>query len=582
MWTCHKCGKPVFFAERRQSLGVDWHPWCLKCEECGKILKIGQHSEHKGTPYCDIPCYSALFGPKLFGHGSTVESHQSFGQRSKSFIREQKDLMRNIREYNAFNSRRPDSGGGKMELVHREVNSRMVLEGVLRVYWGVDTSIRLREFDDKRIIAKMERQRKAKSLGCPPLDDPAFQHLEQLETKAETSTLNGTHPQGCDDGVVRQKSLEAQLESNGQNGSENIAENATDRQQSEPDLCQSVKMRAKDSDSSIDKDADRRKSFNDIHPLTKRSRFQTMPVRLAQDEWDEIDELLAVERHFGETDRVYHTICTGATLPAKLGEQEMAILGRGEPQRDIPSAVSTRSSTLEKLFWARKSVSEETSESASQEFQSLPTYLSDQDEVGQTTRNLKDPLIEAETVKEPEKRKGGPRALRRRHGKKMDRSKVRRKSSINGHWYDRDTSVFTPPKGSSMSVYVTSLLPTNEVLRMILEKYQIESEQNQFALYVVKDNGERRLVTDCEFPLLLRVNLGADESVAKLYLLDRSSTTEIGHEVAQYLRFSYAECRAILNMFYEEEEHEVEKIKYKYQAMKKRIRERMFDLRVRF
>ena len=28
-----------------------------------------------------MPCYSALFGPKLFGHGSQVESHQSFGKR---------------------------------------------------------------------------------------------------------------------------------------------------------------------------------------------------------------------------------------------------------------------------------------------------------------------------------------------------------------------------------------------------------------------------------------------------------------------------------------------------------------------
>ena len=37
--------------------------------------------QHKETPYCHVPCYSALFGPKLFGHGSQVESHQSFGKR---------------------------------------------------------------------------------------------------------------------------------------------------------------------------------------------------------------------------------------------------------------------------------------------------------------------------------------------------------------------------------------------------------------------------------------------------------------------------------------------------------------------
>ena len=76
MWKCQKCGLPVYFAERRQSLGYDWHPNCLRCEECGKILSPGTHAEHKGLPYCHIPCYAALFGPQLFGHGSTTESHR--------------------------------------------------------------------------------------------------------------------------------------------------------------------------------------------------------------------------------------------------------------------------------------------------------------------------------------------------------------------------------------------------------------------------------------------------------------------------------------------------------------------------
>ena len=29
-------------------------------------------------PYCDVPCYSALFGPGGFGRGGT-ESHKVFG-----------------------------------------------------------------------------------------------------------------------------------------------------------------------------------------------------------------------------------------------------------------------------------------------------------------------------------------------------------------------------------------------------------------------------------------------------------------------------------------------------------------------
>lgn len=67
-------------AERKQSLGYDWHPECLRCEECQKRLNPGQHAEHKGVPYCHVPCYGALFGPQLFGHGTRVESHTSFGK----------------------------------------------------------------------------------------------------------------------------------------------------------------------------------------------------------------------------------------------------------------------------------------------------------------------------------------------------------------------------------------------------------------------------------------------------------------------------------------------------------------------
>ncbi len=51
-------------AERKTSLGKDWHSACLRCEKCNKTLVPGRHAEHEGKPYCDKPCYSALFGPK--------------------------------------------------------------------------------------------------------------------------------------------------------------------------------------------------------------------------------------------------------------------------------------------------------------------------------------------------------------------------------------------------------------------------------------------------------------------------------------------------------------------------------------
>ncbi|KDR18278.1 hypothetical protein L798_06809, partial [Zootermopsis nevadensis] len=50
-------------AERKTSLGKDWHSACLRCEKCNKTLTPGNHAEHEGKPYCHQPCYSSLFGP---------------------------------------------------------------------------------------------------------------------------------------------------------------------------------------------------------------------------------------------------------------------------------------------------------------------------------------------------------------------------------------------------------------------------------------------------------------------------------------------------------------------------------------
>ena len=71
---CPRCQKEVYFAEKVTSLGKDWHRPCLRCEKCNKTLTSGGHAEHDGKPYCNHPCYAALFGPKGFGRGG-AESH---------------------------------------------------------------------------------------------------------------------------------------------------------------------------------------------------------------------------------------------------------------------------------------------------------------------------------------------------------------------------------------------------------------------------------------------------------------------------------------------------------------------------
>uniref|UniRef100_A0A8K9UQ71 LIM zinc-binding domain-containing protein n=1 Tax=Oncorhynchus mykiss TaxID=8022 RepID=A0A8K9UQ71_ONCMY len=54
----------VCAAEKVMSLGRNWHRPCLRCERCKKTLTSGGHAEHEGIPYCHVPCYGILYGPK--------------------------------------------------------------------------------------------------------------------------------------------------------------------------------------------------------------------------------------------------------------------------------------------------------------------------------------------------------------------------------------------------------------------------------------------------------------------------------------------------------------------------------------
>ncbi|KAI9522990.1 hypothetical protein NQZ68_031849 [Dissostichus eleginoides] len=60
---CPICGKPVYFGEKKRSLGRDYHPLCLKCQRCNRQLTPGQHAEYDEKPYCPH-CYLRMFGPR--------------------------------------------------------------------------------------------------------------------------------------------------------------------------------------------------------------------------------------------------------------------------------------------------------------------------------------------------------------------------------------------------------------------------------------------------------------------------------------------------------------------------------------
>ncbi|XP_044257964.1 uncharacterized protein LOC123007024 [Tribolium madens] len=563
MWKCHKCGKPVYFAERKQSLGYNWHPECLRCEECGKRLNPGQHAEHKGVPYCHVPCYGALFGPQLFGHGTRVESHKSFGLQ-KDFPKigngpslPRTQLEAKLKAYNQFFE------GKSGEVRSREVNGRLILEGSLRIHWGVQGVIHLKENDDQRTVVTVRKRNSYRMSASTDNDsDDDVQSLSRDTSYNDIST--------CSDVST---SLDISLKSD--TGIESGVSTDTSTAENSPIT----------------------------PPLEILPKSVTLPSKLDVKnlEWDELDELLQVERKFDESDKLYQT------MPVPLPSQSST---------DTSSSTQSNDSSTKTESYAEDSsaatLDSETMKnpvangSAPDELSPLKKPISKDDTWLETSNHLnrsmsgpdclgrvRDPhspefdrssdistMSEAlgdVVIRRPAKT--GSTAIRRRPGKRLSRSKVKRRCSINGHFYDRETSFFTPPHGSQMSVWVTSLVNTQEVINLMLDKYKVDSDGSNFALFVVRDNGEQRRLKEDEYPLLTRVLLGPHEDVSKLFLMDSHNTPEVSSEVAQFLNLSLAECRAILNQYYSQEEKEVARLKDKYQEMRRRMLYRMDELR---
>ncbi|XP_074088752.1 ras association domain-containing protein 4 isoform X2 [Macrotis lagotis] len=107
----------------------------------------------------------------------------------------------------------------------------------------------------------------------------------------------------------------------------------------------------------------------------------------------------------------------------------------------------------------------------------------------------------------------------------------RHRFSINGHFYNHKTSVFTPAYGSVTNVRVNSTMTTVQVLTLLLNKFRVENGPSEFALYVVHESGERTKLKDCEYPLISRILHGPCEKIAKIFLMEKDLGEEVPYDV---------------------------------------------------
>ncbi|XP_019520849.1 PREDICTED: ras association domain-containing protein 6 isoform X2 [Hipposideros armiger] len=150
----------------------------------------------------------------------------------------------------------------------------------------------------------------------------------------------------------------------------------------------------------------------------------------------------------------------------------------------------------------------------------------------------------------------------------MDRKDRRNhRASINGHFYNHETSIFTPAFGSETKVRINSNMKTEEVIKQLLQKFKIENSAQDFALYIIFATGEQKRLKKTDIPLLHRLLQGPSKKNARIFLMDKD-TEEISSDVAQYINFHFSLLESILQRLNEEEKREIQRIITKFSTEK--------------
>ncbi|XP_029921775.1 ras association domain-containing protein 6 [Myripristis murdjan] len=157
--------------------------------------------------------------------------------------------------------------------------------------------------------------------------------------------------------------------------------------------------------------------------------------------------------------------------------------------------------------------------------------------------------------------------VKRRRGKVKSAAQRERERqhrfSINGHFYNYKTSIFTPSVGTPTKVRISSKLTTDQVIEQLLSKFKIENDPQEFALYCVHQSGERRKLSNRDQPLWERILQGPSEDIMKIFLMDRDEQ-EVSNDVAQYLNLELPILEHVLLKLKEEENREIQRVISKY------------------
>jgi hypothetical protein len=451
---CARCGKIVYFAERKVAMGQQWHQQCFRCTKCNRFLDPGRHCEHEGKPYCNM-CYNDEFGPD----GFRVGLPQPRPNEPPHSPEEKSEILSKIKDYNLY------KGQSIEQIKYREVNGRIYYEGIFKIYWGLKKPIILSSGGYGR------QKSRESSYNYISIDDEGF---ERMINKA-------------------------------QNGGDDI-------------------------------------NKDELQRYMELAQFSLGTEDLLSRDLNDLNE---------------------AALEVITSN---GIVGTGDstPTHKV-STITEESSEYVLVHSDNETDTEDDEYDVPRETQSLTNSPTKQVVLRQKS--------DAGDHFTRERSNAGISRRRSASFKKVQKYKKQEAK-------EEKRSKFIPPYSKSNNLRVTSMQRTEEVIGMLLMKYNVENKPSEFSLVVVHDNGAMEKLHSSDYPLSVRLKIGPSEDVAKVYIMENSDGDDIGisQEAAAYIRFQLPELNVFLKKFEEEEERELDKIKQRFACWKDIIKATLTEL----
>uniref|UniRef100_A0A8D0ALE3 Ras association domain family member 6 n=1 Tax=Sander lucioperca TaxID=283035 RepID=A0A8D0ALE3_SANLU len=145
--------------------------------------------------------------------------------------------------------------------------------------------------------------------------------------------------------------------------------------------------------------------------------------------------------------------------------------------------------------------------------------------------------------------------VKRRRGRGKSAAQIEKERqhrfSINGHFYNYKTAIFTPSFGTPTKVRISSSMNTNQVIEQLLTKFKVS-----FCT-------QKRKLSNRDQPLWERILQGPSDDIMKIFLIDMDEE-EVSNDVAQYLNLELPILEQVLLKLREEENREIQRVISKY------------------